>query len=231
MFFFDPLYLLFALPGLLLAMYASFKTKSTFGKYSKVGSMHGLTGADAARKLLGAAGINDVRIEMVQGFLSDHYDPARKVLRLSPSVYQSASLSAIGVACHEAGHAIQHARGFAWMHIRTALVPATNVGSNLSYFVIFLGFVLRSQQFILFGAVLFSAAVVFSIVTLPVEWDATRRAKHLMVDSGVVSTQEASMAGDVLNAAFLTYVAAAVSSVLTLLYYLMRAGVFGGNDD
>lgn len=231
MFYFDPVYLLFALPGLLLAGYASFKTKSTFGKYSKVGSSVGLTGAQAARKLLNAAGISDVGIEMVQGFLSDHYDPTRKVLRLSPSVYQSPSLSAIGVACHEAGHAIQHARGFAWMHLRTALVPATNIGSNLSYAVILLGFILRSQQFILLGAILFSAAVVFSIVTLPVEWDASHRAKKLMVSSGVVSDREVSMAGDVLNAAFLTYVAAAVSSVLTLLYYLMRAGVFGGRDD
>ena len=231
MLFFDPMYLVFALPGLLLALYASFKTKSTFNKYSRIASAQGLTGAEAARRMLSQAGIGNVAIEETQGFLSDHYDPMAKKLRLSPSVYRSNSLSSIGVACHEAGHALQHANGFAPLYIRSALVPATNVSSWLSYIVIMLGFVLHSQQFILFGAILFSAAVLFSIVTLPVEWDASRRAKLLMVKTGVVSEREAVAAGKVLDAAFMTYVAAAVSSVLTLLYYLMRAGVFGGRDD
>jgi Zn-dependent membrane protease YugP len=229
--FFDPMYLLFALPGLLLALWASFATKSTFNKYSKVGSTYGLSGAEAAERLLRQSGIHDVKIEMVSGFLSDHYDPTSKKLRLSPDVYRSTSLSAVGVACHEAGHALQHAQGYAWMGLRTAMVPATNIGSNLSYFVILLGFLMNNPSFILIGAVLFSAAVLFSVVTLPVEWDASNRAKKLMVQGGIVSEREAGMAGQVLNAAFLTYVAAAVSSILTLLYYLMRAGVFGRRDD
>ena len=230
MLFFDPMYLLFALPGLLLAMFASFMTKSTFKRFSQVASAYGMTGAEAARKMLMQAGIDGVAIEETGGFLTDHYDPTAKKLRLSPSVYRSTSLSAIGVACHEAGHALQHAHGFAPLHLRTALVPATNFSSWLSYIVIMAGFLLHSQQFILFGAVLFSAAVLFSIVTLPVEWDASRRAKLLMVKTGVVSEREAVSAGKVLDAAFMTYVAAAVSSVLTLLYYLMRAGVFNRDD-
>ncbi|MBD3243314.1 MAG: zinc metallopeptidase [Chitinivibrionales bacterium] len=230
MFFIDPLYIVFAIPGLLLALYASFLTKSRFAHYSKVRSSSGTSGAQAARRLLAFAGVDNVRVEEVGGFLSDHYDPMSKTLRLSPSVSRSDSLAAVGVACHEAGHAIQHNRGFAPLHLRTAMVPATSVSSWLSYIVIMLGFLLQSQQFILLGAIIFSAAVVFSIVTLPVEWDASRRAKLLMVESGIVPRSEARDAAKVLNAAFLTYVAAAVSSLLTLLYYLMRAGVFGRDD-
>lgn len=230
MLFFDPMYLLFALPGLLLALYASYMTKSTFNRYAKTGSRYGLTGAEAAYRMLSDAGVNNVTIEETRGFLSDHYDPSSRTLRLSPSVYRSNSLSAVGVACHEAGHALQHAYGYAPLHLRTALVPATNFSSGLSYAVIMLGFILMSQSLVLFGAVLFSVAVLFSLVTLPVEWDASNRAKKRMVQSGVVTAAEAVDAGKVLNAAFMTYVAAAVSSLLTLVYYLLRAGAFGGND-
>lgn len=229
--YFDPAYMMFAIPGLLLALLASFLTKSTFKKYSEISSSNGMTGAQAAKRLLSKAGITDVAIEETGGFLSDHYDPMAKKLRLSPSVYQSNSLAAIGVACHEAGHALQHAHGFLPMHLRTLLVPATNVSSWLSYIVITLGFVLQAQNFILLGAVIFSAAVLFSIITLPVEWDASNRAKVLMVRSGIVSERESVAAGKVLNAAFMTYVAAAVSSLLTLAYYLLRAGVFRSNND
>lgn len=230
MLFFDPMYLIFAIPGLLLALYASFKTKSTFNHYSRIGSRYGLSGAEAAYRMLSDSGVNNVRIEETGGFLSDHYDPGSRTLRLSPSVYRSNSLSAIGVACHEAGHALQHAKGYAPLHLRTTLVPATNVSSWLSYIVIMLGFILASQQFVLLGAALFSVAVLFSLITLPVEWDASSRAKKRMVQSGVVTSAEAIDAGKVLNAAFMTYVAAAVSSLLTLAYYLLRAGVFGGDE-
>ena len=226
MFFFDPLYLLFALPGLILAMAASFYTKSTFAKYSKVASSTGLTGARAAQRMLNAEGIYDVKIEMVNGFLSDHYDPRSKTLRLSHDVYTKNNLSSIGVACHEAGHAIQHANAYAPLSLRTVLVPVTNVCSSLSYIIIIIGFFL-AKELILVGAILFSIAVLFSIVTLPVEWDATSRAKHLMVSAGIVNYNEAAMAGQVLNAAFLTYVAAAITAILTLLYFLLRSGAFG----
>ncbi len=230
MYFFDPLYLLFALPGLLLAMWASFKTKSTFAKYSRISSYSGCTGASAAEQLLNRAGIYDVRVEQVGGFLSDHYDPSHRVLRLSNDVYNSQSLSAIGVACHEAGHAIQHAEHYAPLKLRTALVPITTISTNISYVFIMLGFFL-SRNMILIGALLFAVSVVFSLVTLPVEWDASARAKKLMVAAGIVSDREAADAGRVLNAAFLTYVAATVSAMLTLLYFLLRSGIFGGSDD
>jgi Zn-dependent membrane protease YugP len=225
---FDPVYFYFVLPGLILAGIASIMTSSTFNKYSKVRSVKGITGAEAARRLLIGAGIGDVRIEQVSGFLSDHYDPSAKVLRLSPKVYGENSLSAIGVACHEAGHALQHAQGYVWLNMRSAMVPAVNLSSTLSYFVLIGGFILSSFNLIFAGIILFSASVLFSIITLPVEWDASSRAKVLMVQCGAVDRIEAQSAGAVLNAAFLTYLAAAISSLLTLLYYLYRAGIIGG---
>ena len=178
---FDPTYLLFAVPGLLLAMAASFYTKSTFAKYSRVAASTGLTGAAAAQRMLNSAGIYDVKIEMVNGFLSDHYDPRDKTLRLSNNVYAGKSLSSIGVACHEAGHALQHAQDYAPLNLRTMMVPATNVCSSLSYILIIAGFFM-SSKLILLGAILFSVAVIFSIVTLPVEWNASARAKK---DDGI----------------------------------------------
>jgi hypothetical protein len=225
---FDPLYLLFALPGLLLSLWASFYVKSTFARYSRVASRRGLTGAEAARLMLEGAGVRGVAIERARGWLSDHYDPVSRSLRLSEAVYGSPSLAAIGVACHEAGHALQHASGFGMLGLRSAMVPATHIGSKLSYVFILIGFLMHNQRFILMGAILFSVAVLFSLVTLPVEWNASARAKEAMVRVGVVSVGEADAAGRVLNAAFMTYVAAAVSALLTLLYYLWRAGVFGG---
>lgn len=231
MLMFDPVYLIFVLPGLILALWASWYTKSTFGKYSNYESPYGLTGAQAAAQMLSSAGIDDVRIEETSGFLSDHYDPVSKTLRLSPSVYSNSSLSAVGVACHEAGHAIQHDRSYLWLHLRTALVPLTNISSWFSYIVITLGFLMASGTLVGLGAILFSGAVLFSLVTLPVEWDASRRAKMVMAQAGLLSSREAHFAGKVLNAAFMTYVAAAASSILTLLYYLFRAGFLGRSDD
>lgn len=226
--FFDPMYLLFAAPGFILALIASIKTKMTFNRYSQVAAASGMTGAEAARRLLDSQGVREVQIEEVDGFLSDHYDPTTRTLRLSPAVYGSNSLSAIGVACHEAGHALQHATGYAWLGMRSALVPATQFGSFGSYIFIMLGMFFHHPALILIGAILFSVVVGFSIITLPVEWDATARAKHFMVWSGIVSHQEQEDAARVLNAAFLTYVASAVSSLLILLYYLYRAGLLGG---
>ncbi|MBS1369677.1 MAG: zinc metallopeptidase [Lentisphaeria bacterium] len=228
--FFDPVYLLFTLPGILLGLWASAKTKFTFDKYSRVASATRVTGAEAAVRLLSNAGIRDVRVEETQGFLSDHYDPSAKVLRLSPGVYRSDSIAAIGVACHEAGHAIQHATGYAALGLRSALVPAVNLASPGAYIFFVLGLFMHSPALVVLGIVCFGLAVLFSLVTLPVEYDASMRAKKLMVSSGIVTQSEAKGAGEVLSAAFLTYVAAAVTALLTLLYFLFRSGLLGRRD-
>ncbi|MDE0424310.1 MAG: zinc metallopeptidase [Candidatus Poribacteria bacterium] len=229
--FFDPLYFVFLAPGLALSLYATFRTKRTFSKYSQVGSRSGLTGAQAAQLMLNKHGISGVRIERAQGFLSDHYDPREKTLRLSEDVYSSQSLSAIGVACHEAGHAMQDAHGYAMLSLRSALVPATNFSSTFAYIVMIAGFFLQMAGLILIGVGLFTVGVVFSLVTLPVEWDASRRARIAIDEAGMLSPEESRHASKVLNAAFLTYVAAAVTSLLTLVYYLFRLGVLGGGDE
>ena len=229
--FFDPLYFIILAPGFALSLYATFRTKSTFSKYSKVGSRSGLTGAEAAALMLRRQGVSGVRIERSGGWLSDHYDPSNKALRLSDDVYSSQSLSAIGVACHEAGHAIQDAHGYGMLSLRTALVPATNFSSTFAYIVMIGGFFLQMAGLILIGVCLFSVGVVFSLITLPVEWDASRRAKVAMDAAGMLSPEENRHASKVLNAAFLTYLAAALTSLLTLLYYLIRSGILGGGDE
>ena len=228
-FLFDPLYMMLWLPGVILASLASFYTKSTFSHYSRVAASSGMTGAEAARRLLENAGIRNVRIERTGGFLSDHYDPSAQVLRLSDGVYESRSLAAIGVACHEAGHAIQHATGYGPLGLRSALVPAASLGSNLAFPLLLLGLILQWQGLVLIGVGAFALAVLFTLVTLPVEYNASARAKTLMVSSGIVSSREARDAGAVLNAAFMTYVASAVSSLLMLLYFLIRSGLLGGS--
>lgn len=224
-------YLIFMLPAMVLAGLATLYTRSTFSKYSKYKSVSGMTGSDAARRMLNSQGVDGVTIEQVQGFLSDHYDPRSRTLRLSPDVYGSSSLSAIGVACHEAGHALQHAEHYAPLALRSAMVPVTQFGSFASYILFMLGFFLQSFAMIKLGIFLFTIGVVFALVTLPVEWNASARAKALMTRAGVVSLQEQSMAGSVLNAAFLTYVAAAFTALMQLLYYLMRYGLIGGRRD
>lgn len=219
----DPLYIILAIPGLLLGLYASWKTKSTFHHYAQYAASSRMTGAEAARRLLDREGLNNVRVEPVQGFLSDHYDPRSRTLRLSPDVYGSDSLSAIGVACHEAGHAIQHATAYAPLQMRSALVPITQFSTNAVYMIFFAGLFMNIQPLMQFAVLLFSVVVLFTLITLPVEWDASARAKKLMVSAGIVSAREQEDAGRVLNAAFLTYVSALISSLLTLLYFIMRA--------
>ncbi len=226
----DPLYIIIIAPGLALSLYATFRTKSTFSKYSQVGSRSGMTGAQAAELMLKRHGVSGVRIERSGGWLSDHYDPSKKALRLSEDVYSSQSLSAIGVACHEAGHAMQDAQGYSMLGLRTALVPATNFSSTFAYILLIGGFLLQFSGLIFLGVCLFSVGVVFSLITLPVEWDASRRAKVAMDAAGMLSPEENRHASKVLNAAFLTYLAAAVTSVLTLVYYLIRLGVLGGDE-
>ena len=229
--FFDLEYILMVLvPGLLLSGWASFRVKRAFKKYSKVRSVTGMTGAQAAQRLLAYAGITDVQVVATRGRLSDHYNPVTKKLALSEQVYGSNSVAAIGIACHEAGHAIQHAKNYAPLWLRSTLVPMAGIGSSLGYIVMFLGLIMGAQGMILFGAVLFSAVVLFQLVTLPVEFDATARAKRLAVEQGLILQTERVGMDRVLNAAAMTYVAAAVTSLLTLVYFLMRAGLLGGRD-
>lgn len=229
--FFDPRYLLFMLPGLLLSLWAMFMVKSTFARYSQVRSSRGMTGAQAAAAMLAGQGVRNVAIEPVHGRLTDHYDPRTRTLRLSDDVYNSTSLAAMGVACHEAGHALQHAQSYPALWLRTAIVPLVSIGSNLYVWVLVLGAMMHARPLIYIGIVLLLATVVFSLITLPVEWNASSRAKEAMVSAGVVSIHERDAAGQVLNAAFLTYVAAAVGAVLTLLYWLVRLGLIGGRRD
>jgi len=226
---FDPRYLLMLAPALLFAFAAQLLVKYTFNKYSKIKSYSGLTGAQAAERMMRSNGIYDVRVEETSGFLSDHYDPSQKVLRLSPDVYQSSSLAAVGIACHEAGHALQHAQGYFPLVIRTTLVPATQFSSQFAYLVFFIGLVLQMKPLLFVGIGMFACAFVFAVITLPVEWDASSRAKQHIVNAGIVSPTQEHDAGKVLNAAFLTYLAGAVAALMTLLYYLMRAGLLGDN--
>ena len=228
---FDPMYLLFVGPAFLLSLWASFKTKSTFKKYSRVRTARGMTGAQAAQLLLERAGIRDVEVLPTRGVLSDHYNPVSKKLALSEPVYASDSVAAVGVACHEAGHAIQHAQDYKPMYLRSALVPTANIGSQLGIWVAIIGFMMGSTGMVVAGCVLFSAVVLFQLVTLPVEFDASARAKKLAFDYGIVTDGERQGVNKVLNAAALTYVAAAVTSIMTLLYFLMRAGLLGGSRD
>lgn len=226
--FFDPLYLLFALPGLALSLWAQFRVKSTFARYSQVQAQSGMSGAEAARELIRQRGVAGVRIEETPGALSDHYDPFHKVLRLSQDVYHGRSLAALGVAAHEAGHAIQHARAYGPLKFRSLLVRPANLGSNLGVLLAVVGMALQASSLTLIGILLFSAAVLFTLVTLPVEFDASRRAVIALRELGMVTPNEAGGAKAVLDAAALTYVAAALSAVLQLLYFLLRSGLLGG---
>lgn len=234
---FDPVYFIFIAPALVLSLWASFRTKSAFKKYSQVRTMRGLTGAQAAKAMLDRAGIYDVKVVPTQGMLTDHYNPTDKTLALSEGVYASNSVAAAGVACHEAGHAIQHAEGYKPLWIRSLLVPTANIGSSLGYLVMMFGLFMvyagskMGPQVVLFGAALFSLVLAFQIVTLPVEFDASSRAKRMAVENGIIMSQEREGFDRVLNAAALTYVAAVVSTLMTLVYFLFRSGLLGGRRD
>lgn len=227
-YYFDPTYILILI-GVVISLLASAKVKSTFAKYSKVRSMSGLTGAQAAERILRNAGIFDVSVQRISGQLTDHYDPKNKVLRLSDSVFGETSVAAIGVAAHECGHAIQHNKEYAPLKIRTALVPVANFGATLSWPLILVGVLLSwSQPLITLGIILFCAAVLFQLVTLPVEFNASNRAVKILASTGILSDREVSQTKQVLGAAALTYVAAAAASILQLLRLII---LFGGNRD
>jgi Zn-dependent membrane protease YugP len=214
------MYFVFAMPALLLGLWAQFKVKSSFAKYSRVRSMVGMTGAEIARRMLDMSGLYEVKVEMVQGFLSDHYDPTKRVLRLSPDVYRGNSLAAAGVAAHEAGHALQHQDAYLPMQIRSAIVPTVQFGSWLGPIIFIAGFFMQWNELAWVGVILFAATAVFAIVTLPVEFNASNRAKAWLTDSGVIYNNEVRGVNAVLDAAALTYVAAAVQAVSTVLYYV-----------
>ena len=230
MLFFDPIYLLFIAPGVLLALWAQMRLSSTYNEASRIAPRSGLCGAEAADAVLQSAGVHGVRIEPVEGFLSDHYVPGEGVLRLSPGVYAQRSLAALGIAAHEAGHAIQDSRGYGLLRLRNAIVPVASIGSGAAWIIILAGFLLHMVGLILIGIAVFSLTVIFQLVNLPVEFDASRRARIALVDGGLISAEEDEVVGRVLRAAAWTYVAATITSILTLLYYLWRAGVLGGRD-
>lgn len=229
-FYFDPTYILILI-GVALSLMASARLKSTYAKYSRVRSLTGMTGAQAAERLLHAEGIYDVRIEHISGNLTDHYSPNEKVLRLSDSVYNSTSVAAIGVAAHECGHAVQHKEGYVPLRLRGNLVPVVNIGAQISWPLIFIGIIFSSAGFLVqLGIILFSLTVLFQLVTLPVEFNASSRALAALKRHNILYAEEAKGTGKVLKAAALTYVAAAAASILQLLRLLI---LFGGrrNDD
>lgn len=226
--FFDPLWLVFAGPALLLALYAQFKITGTYGKYSKIANMRGITGAAAAQSLLASQGIYDVAIEGTPGKLTDHYDPQSKTLRLSKGVYNTPSVAALGIVAHEVGHAVQDHKGYLPLRIRGGLVPLANVGSTLAFALFFLGFLIRWPGFFWLGISLFTVAVLFTMITLPVELNASRRARAMLSNTGMVSVQEMNGTKAVLSAAALTYVAAMLSAVGQLVYYIFYATGMGG---
>lgn len=229
-FYYDPTFVLM-IPVLLFTLWAQFRVKSTFSKYSKVYSSRGFTGYDVARKILDDNGLNNVQIERIQGKLSDHYDPRTNVVRLSDEVYGSQSVAAIGVAAHEVGHAIQHATGYTPVKIRTALVPVTNIGSNLGIWIVFIGIILSMTPLAYFGIILFGFATVFQLVTLPVEFNASSRALKTLDSYHILDDDELSGSKKVLNAAALTYVAALAASIMTLLRLVLRVMLSSNRRD
>jgi Zn-dependent membrane protease YugP len=232
--FFDPMYWLIIGVGMALSLWASMKTKGTFHKFSQFTTQSRMTGADIARAILRDANISDVTIEPIKGKLTDHYDPRTKTLRLSEGVYASNSMSAAGVAAHEVGHAIQDAQHYAPLKFRSAWVPVANLGGGISIFVLIAAAMLGGAQsamganVALLGVLLFATTTVFTLVTLPVEFDASRRAMAMLSRGGYLTREEQSGAKQVLDAAAMTYVAAFVTSALTLLYWAMRLGLLGG---
>lgn len=230
-YYFDPTYILIIIAAI-ISLIAQWRVNSAFSKYSRVASMSGMTGAQAARMILQSNGINDVSVQRISGKLTDHYNPSTKVLNLSESVYGSTSVAAIGVAAHECGHAIQHARGYFPLSLRTALVPVANIGSQLSWVFIIVGAILSfNQTLITIGIIMFSAAVLFQLVTLPVEFNASARALEQLESNGILYRDEVNQTRKVLSAAALTYVAAAATAILQLLRLIILFGGRGRRDD
>lgn len=227
MFYIDPLFLLLSIPPLLLGLWAQFRVKSTFAQYSRVRTSTGVDGAHAARRILDINDLQGVSIERVGGTLSDHYDPGHKVLRLSQDVYATPSVAAVGVAAHESGHALQDKLSYGPLRLRSAIVPAVQLGSWLGPIIFMVGLFMQGafgDSLAWLGILLFGATAVFALVTLPVEFDASKRAKQQLASAGILTPQEIQGVDKVLDAAALTYVAAAVQAITTVLYYVMIMG-------
>ncbi len=227
MFFWD-ISMIILIPGLLLAMYAQTKVSSTYNRYKKITSHSGYTGAQFARKMLNDNGLYDVTITQISGRMSDHYDPRANQVRLSAEVYNGTSIASLGIAAHEVGHAVQHATNYFPLTVRNLVVPVTNFSSSIYMLFIFIGIIMNSFSMIQFGIMLFAVIVIFQVITLPVEFNASRRAIATLGGDGVLDAEELSGAKRVLGAAAMTYVAAMVTAVLQLLQLLM---VFGGHND
>lgn len=222
--FYDYYYIILVIPALIISLIAQVKVKSTFSKMSKIRSVRGITGVQAAQSILTYYGISDVRIERVAGNLSDHYDPKTKVIRLSDSVYGSDSVAAIGVACHEAGHAAQHAENYIPIKIRNTILPVCNIGSTLGLPLAIIGYFLGFEPLVAIGLLLYSFIALFQLVTLPVEFNASRRAVKVIEENGMLYEDEIGSAKKVLVSAALTYVAALLVSIANLLRFILRFG-------
>ena len=220
--FFDPKYFLYVGPAILLALWAQVKVKSAYAHASKIPARSGLSGAETAQRILNVHGINNVAIEPVQSFLGDHYDPKHKVLRLSPDVYHGRSLASLGIAAHEVGHAIQDATAYGPLAFRSGLVPMASIGSNMSVGLIIAGIILGFTGLAVVGLALFGVVVLFQLVNLPVEFNASKRARQVLLANGMVTAEEDRVVDKVLSAAAMTYVAATITAVLTLIYYVLR---------
>jgi len=219
-FFLDPMYFVYVGPAILLALWAQAKVKSAYRQGSQYQARSGLSGAETAQRILDQFGIADVGIEPMKSFLGDHYDPRNKVLRLSPDVYHGRSLAALGIAAHEVGHAIQHAKRYAPLALRNGLVPMASVGSSLSILLILAGaFIAVLRPLAIVGLVLFGAVVLFQLINLPVEFNASSRARAILLNTGMITAEEDPVVAKVLNAAAMTYVAATITAIMTLLYY------------
>jgi Zn-dependent membrane protease YugP len=223
----DPIFIMLLIPGLLLGMYAQFRLTATYGRYVRQGIATGMSGAQAAREILDRAGLHNMPVNMVRGHLTDHYDPMKKALFLSEQNYHGQSIAAVGVAAHEAGHALQHQAAYAPLQLRMAMVPITNFASQAAMFLIFGQLILGIAGMAMLGAIIYGIVAAFQVVTLPVEYDASRRAKQQLLSMGIVQREEAGAVGKVLNAAALTYVAAMVSSLLSFLYWF---SILRGSD-
>ena len=221
MFFFDPNYLMYMIPAFILMGLTTWYVRASYSKWSKVPAQSGLTGAQAAQRLISSGGLYGVQVQMIGGDLTDNYDPRTKVLNLSQGVGQTASVASLAIAAHELGHAIQDAEGYLPMRFRSALVPAVNIGSNLGWILIIVGMLIHFYQLSWLGILVFALGAIFALATLPVEFNASARAKRLLTDSGlIIGEEERGGVNTVLNAAALTYVAALVTSVLQVLYYV-----------